>query len=137
MGRQHVVEHHHVPVLPGETAGAVVQDGTDMVQRLVLDGRTVAVEDMAGKFGLVLHYRKQAVAHRGRQVGDVEQVSLIEPDLLAGHGMAGHRLTDLAGAQLAVLVHSQAIALARQKRSTSAGSSVLKARCQGSSRPFP
>ncbi len=102
VGGEHVVEHQDVVFQPWEADGAFVEHAADFVQQGFFEWRAVAVVDVARQVFFV-HYVEQGFAHFRLQVGDVEQVRLVEPDAVVGHRVARYCLANLPGAQFAVV----------------------------------
>src|SRR5438093_4422664 len=81
MSGKHVVHQHQVSPLPLDPDGAGIR-GADLLERLRVDLRTVAVIRVARKI-LWLEQPEHPLTHARVKAGDVKEVSLIEPHAIS------------------------------------------------------
>ena len=103
MRHQHVVEHQHIPGLPGEEHGLIGNHAPNRVDNAVGNGAAVGVVHIARQV-IDAEQFFEHLAHFGLLAGDMEQMRLVEPDGIAGARVALNGLAELLRAQAAVVL---------------------------------
>src|SRR6267142_554396 len=95
---EHVVQHQNVAVFPRKNYRFLCVSRANSFQGILINRRAVAIVCIAWWFPA--RRRQQRFAYFWRQTGNVEEMSLIKPNLFARLWMRRYSLADLARAQL-------------------------------------